>query len=172
MRFRSLAASFVLAATVILIAGGANAGSGPPAPSDPQPAPGFSLPTLRGTVSSDSLRGHLYYLDFWASWCTPCKKSFPWLADLHHRYAAKGLRVIAVNLDKKRVLADQFLESNPAPFEIAFDPTGKTAEAFHVKAMPSSFLVGPDGTILYAVAGFDADKTGPLEALIKQWCTK
>src|SRR5260221_13929054 len=60
-----------------------------------RPAPGFSLPGREGTVTLDSFRGHLVYVDFWASWCGPCESSFPWLASLHERYSAKGLVIVA-----------------------------------------------------------------------------
>jgi cytochrome c biogenesis protein CcmG/thiol:disulfide interchange protein DsbE len=131
-------------------------------------APGFDLPTLTGTVSLDALRGKVMYVDFWASWCVPCRLSFPWLRTLHERYAAKGLVIVAINLDKNRDAADSFLEDYPAPFVVAFDPSGKTAEAFDVSAMPSSYLISPTGTILYSQAGFDPKETGKIEALIKE----
>ncbi len=93
------------------------------------------------------------------------------MAGLNERYASRGLRIVAINLDKDREAADAFLEKYPAPFTVAFDPAGRTAEAFKVAAMPSSYLIGPAGTILYAHAGFDPRKTGPLEARIQEACT-
>jgi thiol-disulfide isomerase/thioredoxin len=134
------------------------------------PAPSFALPTINGTVSLDSLRGRVVLIDFWASWCEPCRRSFPWLADLHRRYAAKGLTIVAINLDKKRGAADAFLEKYPAPFVVAFDPAGKTAEAFKVSVMPSSFLVGPTGAVLFRHAGFRPNDTGTLESMIQEAC--
>jgi thiol-disulfide isomerase/thioredoxin len=142
------------------------------APARSVPAPRFTLPTRGGTVSLDSLRGKVVLVDFWASWCGPCRKSFPWLKSLHERYAAKGFEVLAINLDKERDQADAFLDQYPAPFLVAFDPAAKTAEAFHVAAMPSSFLVGPTGTILYTHVGFDPGKTGAIEARIQEACTR
>ena len=137
-----------------------------------KPAPQFTLPTRQGSVCSDSLRGKVVFVDFWASWCEPCRESFPWMKSLHERYASKGLVVVAINLDKKRAAADDFLAKYPAPFQVAFDPAGKTAEAFKVAAMPSSFLVGPQGTILSTHAGFDPKKTGAIEALIQEACSR
>jgi thiol-disulfide isomerase/thioredoxin len=134
------------------------------------PAPRFDLPARTGTVSLDSLRGRVVLLDFWASWCEPCKRSFPWMSGLHEQYGAKGLTIVAINLDKARDAADAFLTEHPVKFLIAFDPTGKTAEAYHVPAMPTSFLIGPTGTILYSHAGFDPKKTGELEKLIAEAC--
>ena len=135
-------------------------------------APAFSLPGRTGTVSLDSLKGRLVYVDFWASWCEPCRRSFPWLNTLRERYADRGLTIVAINLDKDRRAADAFLEKFPASFLVAYDPTGKTAEAYRVSAMPSSFLIGPTGTLLSSHAGFDPRKTGAIEALIQEACPR
>jgi len=134
-------------------------------------APRFSLPGRTGTVSLDSLRGRVVYVDFWASWCDPCRRSFPWLSSLSARYSAKGLTVVAINLDKDRHAAEAFLERFPASFPVAFDPSGRTAEAYGVSVMPSSFLIGPNGKLLSSHAGFDPRKTDAIEALIKEACT-
>jgi len=133
-------------------------------------APSFRLPAVQGTVDSDSLRGHPVLVDFWASWCGPCAESFPWLKSVQERYADKGLTVVAINLDKKREAAEDFLLKHEAPFTVAFDPEGKTAEAFQVQSMPSSFLLAPDGTILYTKHGFRADHTQEIEAKIEEVC--
>jgi cytochrome c biogenesis protein CcmG/thiol:disulfide interchange protein DsbE len=133
-------------------------------------APSFDLPTLTGTVDTDSLRGHVVLVDFWASWCLPCAESFPWLASMQEQYGDQGLRVVAVDLDKQRELAEKFLRRHPAPFTVAFDPAGGTAEAFGVEAMPSSFLIGPDGAVLFTKRGFDAEHTAEFEARIREAC--
>jgi len=135
-------------------------------------APAFSLPGRTGTVSLDSLKGRLVYVDFWASWCEPCRRSFPWLNTLRERYADRGLTIVAINLDKDRRTADAFLEKFPTSFLVAYDPAGKTAEAYRVSAMPSSFLIGPTGTLLSSHAGFDPRKTGAIEALIQEACPR
>ncbi|HTM58135.1 MAG TPA: TlpA disulfide reductase family protein [Candidatus Udaeobacter sp.] len=135
-------------------------------PRAPQVAPAFTLPARDGTVALDSLRGRVVLLDFWASWCEPCKRSFPWMNSLVQRYGARGLSVVAINLDKDRDLADRFVEEHEPAFTIAFDPAGTTAEAYRVAAMPSSYLVGRDGTILSAHLGFDAKKASEFEKQI------
>jgi thiol-disulfide isomerase/thioredoxin len=155
-----------LVLAIASLAAAATAGSAPPR------APTFRLPTRNGTVSLDSLRGRVVLVDFWASWCEPCRKSFPWLRSMHERYGTQGLAIVAVDLDKDRDAADAFLARYPAPFIVAFDPAGKTAEAFKVSAMPSSFLLSPAGEILHAHAGFDPRKTGTVETLIKEACTR
>jgi cytochrome c biogenesis protein CcmG/thiol:disulfide interchange protein DsbE len=171
-----LSLAFLPSLALLSLPVAAESASGPPAASATAPvtapatAPGFTLPAREGTVSLDSLRGHVVLVDFWASWCDPCKQSFPWLASMHQRYAGKGLAIVAVNLDKKRGKADEFLRDHPAPFTVAYDPEGKTAEAFKVRGMPSSYLVGPGGEILYSHVGFDPGKTGEIEALIEKAC--
>ena len=133
-------------------------------------APSFTLPTTNGTVCLDSLRGQTVLVDFWASWCGPCMQSFPWMTAMHQKYANQGFAIVAVNLDKDRNLADAFLERHVAPFTVAFDPSGKTAKDYKVHGMPSSFLIAPDGAVLYSHAGFDPKKTGDLEQRIKESC--
>jgi len=131
-------------------------------------APAFELATRDGKVSLESLRGRVVVVDFWASWCGPCRQSFPWLASLHERLASKGLTIVAVNLDKERSAAMGFLADYPAPFTVAFDPEGHTAEAYKVKGMPSTYVVSTDGRILYSHIGFDPKRTGELEAILQE----
>ena len=132
-------------------------------PHAPKTAPAFHLPARVGTASLDSLRGQVVLVDFWASWCAPCLRSFPWMDSLVARYGDRGFRVVAINLDKDRALADRFVGDHPASFTIAFDPAGKTAEAYGVAAMPTSFLIGRDGAILQTHVGFDPKKNAAFE---------
>jgi cytochrome c biogenesis protein CcmG/thiol:disulfide interchange protein DsbE len=132
------------------------------------PAPHFELAGKDGAVQLAQFRGKLVYLDFWASWCGPCRQSFPWMNEMQARYGARGLQVIGVNLDAKAGDARQFLAENPAQFAIAFDPAGATPRAYGIKGMPSSVLVGPDGKVLFEHAGFKAADRGALEKQIQQ----
>jgi cytochrome c biogenesis protein CcmG, thiol:disulfide interchange protein DsbE len=131
-----------------------------------QPAPPFTLPSRDGTASLAPLQGKVVFLDFWASWCVPCRHSFPWMNQMHAKYAARGLHVLAVNVDAKRADADAFLAKVPAQFAIAFDPQGDTPRAYGVKGMPTSVLIGANGKVLRHHAGFRDDDKAPLEAAI------
>ena len=135
-------------------------------------APDFSLPGNSGTVSLRNFRGKVVLIDFWASWCVPCRQSFPWMTSMMNRYGAQGLTIIAVNLDKQRDAANRFIETFPAPFPVAFDPAGKTAEGFRVEAMPSSFLVSRTGEIIHIYAGFDPGHVQTIESQIQEALSK
>ncbi|PCI65512.1 MAG: thioredoxin [Gammaproteobacteria bacterium] len=113
-------------------------------------------------------QGKVVYLDFWASWCIPCRKSFPWLNDLGKKYSSDELVVIAVNLDKKKSLATEFLNKYPASFKIIYDPKGLLAKKYKIKGMPSSVLFGKDGKPKFAHKGFFPSKIESYEKEIDQ----
>jgi len=112
-------------------------------------------------------QARLTYVDFWASWCGPCRQSFPWLNQMQARYGAKGLRVVGINLDAKTADAERFLKEVPASFEIAFDPQGSTGRAYGLRGMPSAVLLGPDGRVIETHQGFRSGDADALETLIK-----
>ena len=130
-------------------------------------APSFSLPSISGTVNLQKLQGQVVYVDFWASWCSPCRKSFPWMNNIANKYKDMGLTVIAINLDKERELAMEFLNDIPHGFTIAFDPEGEIASQYKVNAMPSSYLIDRNGHIQYTHFGFRDDKKSEIETNIK-----
>ena len=105
-------------------------------------------------------KGKVVYLDFWASWCTPCRLSFPWMNEIQEMAARKGLVIVAVNVDHDRELADEFLQTNPAQFKIVYDPEGKIAGKYDFKDMPTSVLIGRDGKVRFVHAGFYPNREG------------
>lgn len=132
----------------------------------------IDLPGIDGNVQLESLKGKVVYLDFWASWCQPCKNSFPWMHDMKQRYADQGFEVLAVNLDKERKLADAFLKEVDVNFLVAFDKSGESASEYKLKGMPSSYLIGRDGKVYASHVGFrEKDKT-QIEQAIKVLLTK
>lgn len=129
-------------------------------------APLFKLPGLAGDVDLAALAGQLVYVDFWASWCGPCRLSFPYMNELHTRHKGQGLQVVAINVDARRSDADRFLAANPAQFTIAFDARGDTPKRWEVKTMPTSALVGRDGRLLWLHRGFRLEDRQDLDARI------
>lgn len=135
-------------------------------------APDINLPGMNGNVQLESLKGKVVYLDFWASWCEPCKKSFPWMHAIKQSYADQGFEILAVNLDKDRKLADEFLKEMEVNFQVAFDESGASAAEYKLRGMPSSYLIGRDGKVYASHIGFrDKDKE-QLEQAIKNLLNK
>jgi cytochrome c biogenesis protein CcmG, thiol:disulfide interchange protein DsbE len=132
-------------------------------------APSVSLPGIDGTVSVAPRTGRWLYVDFWASWCAPCKRSFPWMNSMHSKYAARGLDVVAINVDQRRSDADRFLKATPAQFVIAFDPAGDVPKRFNVKAMPSAYLIDPQGRVRFVHRGFNESDAEVLEREIAKF---
>lgn len=131
-----------------------------------EPAPGFRLPGTTGEADLSVLRGRWVYVDFWASWCAPCRLSFPWMAALHQRHHAAGLEIVAINVDAQRRDAERFLAEMSAPFTVAFDPQGATPRAWSVRAMPTSVLVDRDGRVRWEHRGFRREDAQLLEPRI------
>ena len=129
-----------------------------------QAVPDIDLAGAAGVQKLSDLKGKVVYLDFWASWCGPCRQSFPWMNDMQAKYGAKGLQVVGVNLDAKRTDADQFLAQTPAKFALAFDGKGESPKKVGVKGMPTSVLIGADGKVLFVHQGFKEEERGELEA--------
>ena len=105
-------------------------------------------------------KGKVVYLDFWASWCVPCRLSFPWMAQLQQTYGPSGLVVVAVDVDKDRAKADAFLQQMPPSFRIVFDPKGNIAQQYDFRDMPTTILIGRDGKAHFVHSGFFPEKEG------------
>ena len=125
------------------------------------------LPGADAAVRLSQYRGKVVYLDFWASWCGPCKQSFPWMNSLQARYGAQGLQVLAINVDARRDDARKFLQSNPAAFTVAYDGQGQTPRLYDVKTMPSSYVIDRAGKLSVLHRGFAPEDTPGLEQAIR-----
>ena len=99
-------------------------------------------------------RGKVVYLDFWASWCKPCRESFPWMNELLVKYPAENFTVITINLDAETAAMHRFLDKVPANFDIYHDPSGRLAEQFQIEGMPTSYLISPTGEVVKKHIGF------------------
>jgi len=129
----------------------------------------FTLPTRSGPpFQLDALRGKVVYLDFWASWCAPCRHSFPFMQRLQRRYADQGLAVVAVNLDQEPALMERFLAEYPSHFPIPLDPQGEEAERLGLKVMPTSYLIDRQGRLRQVHQGFRDDEAEGIEHALQQ----
>jgi thiol-disulfide isomerase/thioredoxin len=115
-----------------------------------------------------ALHGKVVYVDFWASWCTSCVLSFPFLNQMNRDYAGKGLAVVGVGMDEKADDAQRFLGTHPATFTIALNGNADCARGFGVSAMPSSFLLDREGVVRYAHQGFRLGDTDELRMMVKK----
>jgi thiol-disulfide isomerase/thioredoxin len=131
--------------------------------------PGLDLPRADGSaLRAAELDGKVVLVDFWASWCAPCRKSFPFLGELQARYGGEGFTVVGINVDEERSEADRFLAETPAAFPIVFDPAGETPADFGVKGMPSSYLIDRAGKVILVHKGFRERDKAELEAKVKE----
>jgi cytochrome c biogenesis protein CcmG, thiol:disulfide interchange protein DsbE len=105
-------------------------------------------------IDLDGFRGRVVYLDFWASWCTPCRQSFPWMQTMKDAYERQGLSVVAVNLDRHREDAEKFLAKFHPNFDVRFDPEGQMAERFKIHGMPTSVIIDRRGVERFVHIGF------------------
>ena len=119
------------------------------------------------TLNLAQYQGKVVLVDFWASWCAPCRRSFPWLNEMQRKYGEHGLVVIGVNVDATRSAAEEFLRDVPSQFQIVYDPVGALAAQYDVPGMPSSFLFGPDGKLVSNHIGFQQSARDAREAELR-----
>jgi cytochrome c biogenesis protein CcmG, thiol:disulfide interchange protein DsbE len=119
-------------------------------------APACSVPSLEGgrSVSLADYRGSVVYLDFWASWCGPCRESFPFMNELDREFRDQGLAIVAVSVDKTAEDARRFVAHYPARFALAIDVAAHCPSAYDLPGMPTSYLIDRSGSIRAVHAGF------------------
>lgn len=145
------------------------------------PAPDFTLPSIdRNSVSLDSLRGKVVFIDFWASWCPPCKKEFPELNRLLKNLNDPDFVVVAINVDKKRSHATDFLATIRGGLSdrlhVVLDPEARVIPSYNALAMPTSFIVDRTGIVRYIHFGFDESDperwVGEVKGLLSEGAAK
>lgn len=119
---------------------------------------------LAGSVQ---LQGKVVYLDFWASWCVPCRQSFPWMATLKQKYDSLGLQIVTVNLDKDHAAAAKFLDELKSPLKVVYDSTGSLAKSYNLEAMPTSFVYDRMGKLRSINRGFAPKEAAVTDSLIR-----
>jgi len=160
-------AAVVLACVAIATAGAAE----PPR----VPFPEFSLPLIDGStppLQRSQLAGKVTYVDFWASWCIPCRASFPWLDGMVRKYQDRGFRVIGVNKDQEAGEIERFVKRYPVSFPLTTDPLDSLAKSLRVTVMPTAYLIDRRGMIHAVHRGFRTQDMEKLEqeivALLEQ----
>jgi cytochrome c biogenesis protein CcmG/thiol:disulfide interchange protein DsbE len=130
-------------------------------------APAQAADPLQG-LDLSAYKGKVVYIDFWASWCGPCKLSFPYLQQMDAEYKKKGLQIIAVNVDHSRDSADKFVSQYGQHLNIVYDATRAVATRYKVSAMPTSIMIGRDGRVRYVHQGFFPEKIATYQAEISE----
>jgi thiol-disulfide isomerase/thioredoxin len=137
------------------------------------PAPDFALKTKSGSnLRLSELRGEVVLLNFWASWCGPCREEMPLLDEIHQRYEPLGFTVLGVNVEEDSRAAKALLEQIPVSFPILFDSQSTVSKLYDVSAMPSTVLIDRDGNMRYLhrgyKPGYEQQYTQQVRALVRE----
>jgi peroxiredoxin len=133
------------------------------------PAPGFTLQSLDGQqVSLASLKGKVVMVNFWATWCVPCRQEMPHLQALYERYNSLGFELLAVNVEKDNAEgARKWLEETPVTFPVLFDPNNQVTKLYKVQTMPSTVMVARDGTMRFIHHGYKPGYEGEYQTQVR-----
>jgi peroxiredoxin len=136
-------------------------------------APSFSLPSRSGDmVSLESLKGQVVMINFWASWCGPCRQEMPLLDQMYKRYSSLGFTLLGVNVEADAKDAEKWLANTPVSFPILFDKENKVSKLYDVNAMPSTVFIDRKGNLRYLHRGYKPGDEGQylnqIRALLKE----
>lgn len=135
-----------------------------------RPAPDFTLPSLDGKkVSLSDLRGQVVVLDFWATWCPPCVKSLPMMAELYRENKDKGVTIYAINLREDKARVEAFLSEREIDIPVLLDADGSVAEKYNVEAIPQTVVISPDGRVQKVFTGFGSSTEESLRTTIQSF---
>ncbi|MBI2371121.1 MAG: TlpA family protein disulfide reductase, partial [Deltaproteobacteria bacterium] len=124
-------------------------------PTGPQEAPNFSLPTPEGRgLRLSDLRGQVVALNFWATWCIPCRTEMPAMERLYRRYQAQGFTVLGVNYQEPAKRVRAFMQELKLTFPTVIDPLGEVYEAYRIFALPTTYLIGRQGRFEGKIVGY------------------
>lgn len=119
------------------------------------PAPDFTLKSVDGSnLRLSEQRGQVVLINFWASWCGPCRQEMPLLDEIQQKYSKLGFTVLGVNVDKDPAKADKILKDIPVTFPVLYDSEGTVSKLFDVSAMPTTVIVDRDGSMRFLHLGF------------------
>lgn len=134
-----------------------------------KPAPDFTLKGIDGkNLKLSELAGNVIFLNFWASWCAPCREEMPLLDALHKKYQALGFMVLGVNVEEQTDLARSYISRRPVDFPILLDPTNQVSKSYKVVAMPTSVLIDRNGNMRYLHHGYKAGDEQKYTKMVKK----
>jgi len=158
----------MLRAFSVLVVGGLLASLAFAAQTLSGPAPGFTLKSRSGEqVSLASLKGNVVMVNFWATWCVPCRQEMPHLEALYERYNSLGFELLAVNVEDNPEGAAKWLADTPVTFPVLFDPKNEVSKLYKVTAMPSTVLIGRDGTMRFIHHGYKPGYEGEYQTQVR-----
>jgi peroxiredoxin len=130
-------------------------------------APTFTIDAMNGGGKMTIASGKVTIVDFWATWCEPCKKSFPKLQDLYVKYKASGLEIVAISVDDEKTGIVDFAKTHGAKFPVGWDDGKKVADQWKPENMPSSYIVGKDGVVKHVHRGYHDGEELEVEKQLK-----
>lgn len=157
-----------IAAALVLAAGFVASGAAVPKSTPVEPAPDFTLKSLSGeNIRLSELRGNVVMINFWASWCGPCRQEMPLLEQLYQRYNALGFELLGVNVEQDVDDAKRWLADRPVSFPVLLDPQNELTKIYQVKAMPSTILVDRDGNVRHLHKGYKPGDENTYQDLVR-----
>jgi thiol-disulfide isomerase/thioredoxin len=131
----------LLAASAVILASAAGAAVDPPAPA-------FSLPARGGaTIDLAQYKGQVVMINFWASWCVPCRQEMPLLDSIYKKYKPLGFTLLSVNVEPEQKDAESFLKQTPVTFPVVFDAKSKVSGLYNVQGMPTTVFIDRKGNV-------------------------
>lgn len=136
-------------------------------------APTFALPSRGGdTVALEKLKGQVVMINFWASWCGPCRTEMPLLDQMYKRYSSLGFTLLGVNVEPDSKDAEKLLQQVPVSFPVLFDKENKVSKLYEVNAMPSTVFIDRKGNVRYLHRGYkngdEGEYLNQIRALLKE----
>jgi len=164
---RILTAGLVLILTSVLLVGGCTA-QAPQPPKVGKPAPEFQLPNLEGqSISLGDFRGKSVLINFWATWCPPCRSEMPFIQEVYEEWSDKGLVVLAIDIGESSSKVENFMQSYNLSFPVLLDSNQNVALKYRIRAIPTTFFIDKDGIIQDISIGAFSSKAEIEESLSK-----
>jgi peroxiredoxin len=145
---RILTTILVLILTSVLLIVGCSPPTPSPAPQAGKPAPDFQLPNLEGqAISLSDFRGKPVFLNFWATWCGPCRHEMPFIQEIFEEWSDQGLVILAIDIGENPETVKDFMQSHNFSFPVLLDINKDVALEYNIRGIPTTFLIDKDGVI-------------------------